>query len=715
MLSELAVVLFDLNDGSAVDLVYSDQSHPVWEQLRHWFEPVELNSERAQRLRELHGRTERESPPHPDAGEFVDSQRLRLREARNGNAAALWQLLWNLQFPPDTLQGTIRLDDDVLSFPGMAAFSDEEAVDDLKAAALRFLHAETDHREEWLGTTRYDKRAWAGYLALALLARQDELAQVHDAAWADWVGALVWFSAVPVNAGDEDMKRLLLRIAGSFAAEELGQAAARYLRGELARGRLASEVRLIDPGWAADLRHDWHGLLGELKAALTSQDIVTALSDDDAAPETIQLPRTDESHGHALSIWEEMLEALLRVDAQAAGIALAQLADLGVDEEHRVLAVRSALVLLRVDARRWWNEVHGKAQQYPGFGRELALSVAGSYRHEQLEFDERQLGDVYRWLSGLFPPSEDPDRARQGAHFVGADESARDWRDSVLRQLSELAEGSEEAVLELARLDSEFPDRLLIKSHLVRARARAGESAWDPPHPDHLSRLLDEDRRRLVRSNAELADVLLEMLRDLGGSISDLGDLLWDRIPKHQSSTGQAMWLPKTEATISAFLTNELRHRLIRHQVVVNREVLVRQTNVYGAGDRTDILVEATARVSSGYLTTPNRVAVVLEVKGAWNRDVLSAQREQLAKRYLPEVSTDQGVYVVAWFPMQQWTDVGDDRRRRVPKVDDDVLLQQLEQQSEEIWTDLQVVTQPLVISFPRSSPAADLEGGLSE
>ncbi|HUP15935.1 MAG TPA: hypothetical protein VM848_07800 [Acidimicrobiia bacterium] len=714
MLSQLAVVLFDVSDGSAVDLAYSDQTHPVWEQLRHWFEPVELNSERAQRLRKLHRQSEREHFPHPDAGEFVDSQRLRLTEARNGDTAAFWQLLWNLQFPPDTLQGTIRLDDDVLSFPGMAVFSDDDAVDDLKAAALHFLHGETDHRDEWLGTTRYDKRAWAGYLAFALLARQDELGQVHDAAWADWVGALVWFSAVPVNAGDEDMKQLLLRNAASFAAEELGQAAARYLRGELARGRLASEVRLINPGWAEQLTQVWRGLLGELNDALTSQAFITERGDDDPAPDVVQLPPADEARSHALSIWEDMLEALLQVDAQAANTVVGHLADIGLGENHRILAVRSALVLLIIDARRWWNEVHEKARQDSRFGRDLAMAVAGSYRYQPLKFDERQLGDVYRWLSELFPPSEDPDRIRQGAHFVGAEESARDWRDAVLRQLSERAEESGEAVLELARLDSEFPERLLIKSNLLRARALAGESAWDPPPPDELARLLDEDRRRLVRSNAELADVVLEILQDLGRSVPDHGDLLWDRVPRHHSSTGQAIWLPKTEASISAFLTNELRHRLIRHEVVVNREVLVRQTDVYGAGDRTDILVEATARISSGQMTHPNRVAAVLEVKGAWNRDVATAQREQLANRYLSEAGTDQGVYVVAWFPMRQWTDVGDDRRSRVPKVDAEVLLQQLEQQSVEIWTDLQVVTRPFVISIPRSSPAADLEGGIS-
>jgi hypothetical protein len=708
MLSELASILFDVNDSSILDLTYRDRSHPVWEQLKHWFQAIELSSEQAERLRGLHRHTEHDVEPHPEAGEFADSQRLRLSKAGEGDTSAFWQLLWNLQFPPDTLRGHVRLDDDVLSFPGMAVFADNnQTVDYLKEIALTFVHGEDDHRDEWLGTNRYDKRAWAGFLALALLARQGELGEVQDGAWANWVGAIVWFSAVPVNAGDEEMKRVLLRKAASQAPADLGQAVARYLRGELSRGHLASEVRLIDPSWANSLADTWHQLLSEIRDALTTEVAAPETTDDDPVPDSVQVPQTDEAHSHALSIWEDMLEALLRTDTDASDIAVEQLANLGLSERHLALAVRSALVLLRVDAHRWWSGVHETARDHPEFGRNLALATAGSYRYEPLDFDDQQLGEVYRWLSELFPPAGDPDRVAQGAHFVSSEESARDWRDAVLRQLSERAGESELAVSELARLEREFPDRLMIKSNLIRAQVLAGESAWHPPEPNQLAKLLESGRRRLVRSNAELADVVLETLDEIEDSIPSHGDLLWDRVPGRLLPEDEAIWLPKPEAAVSAYLTNELRHRLSNLEVVVNREVLVRQTNEYGAGDRTDILIEATAGTSSRQTTGYDRSASVIEVKGSWNRGVGNSQRDQLAARYLPEADTDQGIYLVAWFPPELWTDVGDDRRQAVATVDPRELRQRLSEQSEDIWNDLHVVTRPLVISIPRARPTS--------
>jgi hypothetical protein len=59
-----------------------------------------------------------------------------------------------------------RLDDDISSFPGMTVLG-EQAEDAVRDAAPRYLTTEDDHAASWLGTNRYDKRAWAGYLALA--------------------------------------------------------------------------------------------------------------------------------------------------------------------------------------------------------------------------------------------------------------------------------------------------------------------------------------------------------------------------------------------------------------------------------------------------------------------------------------------------------------------------------------------------------------------
>ncbi|WP_206797168.1 hypothetical protein [Amycolatopsis sp. MtRt-6] len=45
-----------------------------------------------------------------------------------------------------------------------------------------------------------------------------------------------------------------------------------------------------------------------------------------------------------------------------------------------------------------------------------------------------------------------------------------------------------------------------------------------------------------------------------------------------------------------------------------------------------------------------------MEIKGSWHTAVSTAQRDQLANRYLPAETTDAGVYVVGWYPIDLWS-----------------------------------------------------------
>ena len=72
-----------------------------------------------------------------------------------------------------------------MAFPGTEALG-PNPVQSLITAAVRFLSNADDHAAEWLGTSRYDKRAWAGYLALALLERQGRLFEMPETAWRSW-------------------------------------------------------------------------------------------------------------------------------------------------------------------------------------------------------------------------------------------------------------------------------------------------------------------------------------------------------------------------------------------------------------------------------------------------------------------------------------------------------------------------------------------------
>lgn len=722
-MAQLAVFLFDPTDPSSVDLVYQHPHGPVWDELEHWFEPVKLDGGQAARMREAHASSLEqpdEEEPSPQAGEFATTQRRRLRAAVDGDGDAFWRLAWDMQFPPKTLTGHPRLDDDVRDFPGLEVLEGDQVVRRLTEASLSFLQVERDYRDEWLGTGRYDKRAWAGYLALALVEREGRLDEVPHDRWQGWVGALVWFSAVPVNAGDRKLKQRLLERAARHAPTELAEAAAVYLRGELALGRLGSEIELIDPRWDPQLATTLHQLLVELTAALTSalrsseepdeeeseaEDRTSVPSEDDTPPDLVQLP-AGRGGAHPLMIWEAMLAAVVPIHAETQELALQVLRAGTEDADVRPLAAKAAVILLQHDAARWWPTVRNLAQEHPDLGRAIATAgaVARDYRAVLAELPDAELGELYRLLADLFPPEDDPHHT--GTHFVSPEEQARSWRDSVINQLAE--RGTNRAVTELAALKEEFPTRLIIASYLIRARTLAGESAWTPPHPDELARLFEDARRRLVRSNGELAGVIIELLIDIADDVGSHGDLLWDRIPGRTRVDGLSTWLPKREASLTAYLTNELRHRLRGRALIVNREVLVQQTDEYGAGDRTDVLIESPAFEGSTIEPRYERVAVVLEVKCPWNVELKDAQRSQLAERYLPEAATDHGVYLVGWYPIDLWTDQDDYARAKAARLDPVGLMDFLRDQAAEIRTDLSVVTIPIVLSVPRSHRSDD-------
>lgn len=724
-MAEVTDALFDPLDIAAVDRVYSDHEHPVWRVSGRWFDPVELESERAERMREAHGwRSEKneEGEPWEEADSFAASLNRDLMASIGGDTDAFWRLAWNLQFDPSVGRGRPHHDDNLQEFPGVRALQgDVDAL--LLAAAEVFLRNEHDGWSEWFGTDRYQKRAWAGYLALALLSRHNSLEGLPVTTWRSWVGALVWFHAIPMETGSRELKVALLHEAATRVPEELSEAAAAYLRGELARGRLGSEIELVEPRWAADIADTWMTLIDELSTAVLtysedpspeegtrsdepSEEPVAEA--DVPLPERIRLVRAEHSLSHALDLWESMLASLMSaVPDQAVGIARAYVEEGARSEQHRLLAMRSARVLLQLDAEQWWPEIRALADRDLELSRSIALACAGDRMRSVLEaLGARELGDVYRWLASLFVPEEDPEL--EGTYFVGPELQARQARDRVLHMLGDRA--SKEAVLTLIGLVEEFPDRLVISSNLLRARSNLGESAWSPPEPEVLAGLLGDRSRRLVRSEDELRDVVLEMLAVVAEELPAHCELLWDRIPGRLLPAGLDLaeaWVPKPEAALCAYLTLQLRHKLERRGVVANREVLVQPTNAYGSGERTDILVEAPSMPIGPDRPPSDRAAVVIEVKGSWNDGLMRQQRDQLANRYLPDADSRHGIYLVGWYPLEFWDDTGEHRRQAAARRDREEIERDLVEQAAEIRRNTGLSVSPMTIRVDRPASAA--------
>jgi NACHT domain len=756
----LITAVFTPLDGGAQELAWQRKGTRIWDRVfARYFEAVDLRGQAAQRARTRQEPMAATTEGTPWAGrnDFIPLQRGRLAAAASGDATAFWQLCHFLQVAPDTGLLRPRHDDDVTTWPGIAVLEDDW-LDSLLTAAKQYLITESPHADEWLGPERWDRRAWAGYLALALLARHRLLDTVANTTWVTWAPAILWFWAIPMDTGDRGLKRKLLAQVAAIAPDALIGPVVRILRGGLEAHTQPSELELLDAAWTGPLADALAPELSALVNDLLSDGArssgladalaqaaarlqATGASEQPTATDTPeqQAARRElqQAQDHLQSFIDtvELIARLLVKSADERGIDACRHLIEAVPARHQSIPLRSAglhaaKVLLQANARVHWPAVLATARADATWSDDLMAQLASDWADPWLidQLDEASLAELYVWIAERYPPETDV--VIPGAHWVSPEEQVRHWREYVVQALAN--RGSVEAVRQLAGLVRRWPDRLALKGQLLHAEERQQETAWIPPTPAELLALLADRRRRLVRTGAELTDVLVDAIHDIAQSLPEHGQLLWDmrRIPRQQTirnedgidASGVApdarrtqyaeVWRPKNEHALSAYLKEQLQLRLAAKVVFINREVLVRQTSTSGGGDRVDLLVEAIALpgTPTGAIAAEDPgfygVRVVIEVKGCWHEQLTSAMRAQLADDYLGEASTKHGVYLVGWFPVGQWNDTEDRRRSVTAQRDREQVAMELDRQATGLSRSLSLDLRCVVIDIPRLIPS---------
>ena len=208
--------------------------------------------------------------------------------------------------------------------------------------------------------------------------------------------------------------------------------------------------------------------------------------------------------------------------------------------------------------------------------------------------------------------------------FVGPDEQARHWRDGVPGVLAR--RGTADAVRVLRQLAASHPGIPSLADLTREAeQLRLGQD-WSPVRAEELTSLLEDSTKRLVRSSSDLADLVHRGILEAAGTLVNTGLLLWDVRTKDKKE----LWRPKSEVSFGAWLADQLRLRLERAGIVINREVRVRETTTQH-GQAVDI--QADAPVIAGRQDEPARCRI--ELKGNWHADLMTAMRTQLANDYL--------------------------------------------------------------------------------
>ncbi|XUM02945.1 hypothetical protein ACQ86F_05340 [Streptomyces venezuelae ATCC 10712] len=702
---ELASCTFPPDDHHAFELAY-DVKHPAWPYVRSFYEAIALDSPLAQALRRNHSAGKKH---WPEAADFMAEQVRLLGEARKGDNDSLWQFVWNLRVDPRTGRLVQDASGAMSTWPGAVALDDD--LTDLPELALRYLTTEHDRADSWLQHSRRNKCSWAGYALLTELHRANRLFELPPSVWGLWTAAILTEYLGMSTSYMEPARVDLLRLGARHAPESLALRVTQAARAALKTGRQPIELNPIDPRWAAELRTALEHLATELSTCL---GLVPNAADkgEEGSParedQPIRLPESDEAHEAALRTWHSTLASLLTTDSRIVRSIIASTLD---GPRETPLATRAAVLaaqaLLAADAETYWPRVKAFAATDPELGRRLAEACARTESERiQSSLSEAGVVDLYQWLSGLYDPEED--RRLRGARWIDADEQAREWRDRLLPEISRRA--TSEAVHQLRQLAALYPSRLAIAAALVTATKQHAAARWSQVRIEDVIQLLQDPARRVIRTTTDLLDMVQEALEDMSQDLPAHCELLWDRTPGKSPRKPSAdnptipdAWRPKPEAALCAYLTHELSLRLAGHRVAINREVLIHPTDPYGAGDRTDLLIEALLSPGDDpNIASRESIKLVIEVKGSWNDEVPTAQREQLVGRYLPEAGTDAGIYIVGWYPIDLWTATGDSRKTQARKLQPDKLLVDLLDQAAILSQAGDVHVRPMVINVPR-------------
>lgn len=277
-------------------------------------------------------------------------------------------------------------------------------------------------------------------------------------------------------------------------------------------------------------------------------------------------------------------------------------------------------------------------------------------QHNRNEFDsdrlsllsERQVADLYIYTFNLFPNNEDPEYSGPvtGRHRIV------DLKRLLLEHLTQ--RGTQEAVSELVRIQSHSPELGWVNYHTTDARINMRTALWIPPSVENLKELFEVAGRRIIQNENQLLEVVMEALEiieaSLHGHTPEITSL-WDQ-DRSKGSSKSPKYYPKDENSYSDFVKNRLDDLLRKKGVIHNREVEIRRPGI-GQGERVDIHVDAVT--FDEYRQEYDRIKLIIEVKGCWNKGVKTAMETQLRDRYMNEVDCRVGIYLVGWFLCDAW------------------------------------------------------------
>ena len=621
---QLMYSAFDpLVDGCLLAAVQASDHYPLArERFRGLLGPIDIGSEEAATLRTSYDESQawkkearaRRPPVRETAAEL-------LQKFEAGDWDAWWRFNGIVSAPAEGSSPIGLGEPDLTVTPGWGVLDDNTRALAV-VTARKYLEAGGCAPEEWLGKDVFYWPAFAGYAALRLLLDHDlaALEALEGRTWQRWAAIVVAAHGEHTTEGHERQK-ILIQAAFRGAPEEVASTLLRLVKDE-------------------DKKH------GDVFVL----DRMPLLSGQRLENELFGLVETSEVGPTGT---KRILSYLATVaPARMRALAYSLIEARGADRDTAVGAA-TALLITQPDATL--DSMMDLFESDTEFATAVMAPVASAVHWKARAFtqnlSEQQLARLFRWLeANVTPVAETGEvRARGPADFMA------DLLNNVLKELSQ--RGSLDAVVVLQALRDEFPQHEALAWLVEEAAETMRRTTWVPPSPPEIVTVLTAPRKRLVQSAQDLLEVVMESLERLQVRLqgeTPLSQFLWnfgDRVR------------PKDEEAFSDLVKDHLQSDLQGRGIIAAREVEIRRGRGGARGEETDIHVSA-VRLPDRGRGISDSVRLIIETKGNWHPELLTAMKTQLADRYLADNDCRHGLYLAGWFNCAQWDDADPGRKR---------------------------------------------------
>jgi hypothetical protein len=328
--------------------------------------------------------------------------------------------------------------------------------------------------------------------------------------------------------------------------------------------------------------------------------------------------------------------------------ALSNINNRKIDKDKAIVCA-SNLLLYR--PKEFWTQCAPLLSSEIAFCKEVFMMAADmSFMFGEIRrLEEDLLAELFIWITRNFPaPKVAPS---SGFRAIGSEERVRDFCSEIPSILS--ARQSTRSIQALEKIITAFPDMQGVQMLLDSTKQQVAIRLWTPLSPEMLTRLLENNKTRIVQNRDQLLEVVMQLLSEYQAEVRANSALLFALWNEGAPQAQRKEYSPKDEKSLSQQVAHRLRGQV--PGVVVNCEVEVR------VREEPDINVDATIPLSGG---GTEQTSVYIEVKGLWHQYVTSCMKSQLIEKYLNESSCTRGVYFVGFYNCSAWTNTDKNKAR---------------------------------------------------